>query len=250
MKWLTSIAKRILRFFDRKLVYVPKGNVWGNDLEADLATVVGRQDPICLDIGANRGQTIRLFQSIFSAARIEAFEPSNACFNQLAAGNWGPLVTCHHAGIGSRESTLSFNNYDDPALSSFLPLERGPVNPFSQAVVTSIDEVPVITVDGFVKDCHLEEIDVLKIDTQGFDFEVLKGAEGLLNTGSIRCVLVELNFIPLYANQANAFEIMEWLSKRAYMVVDFYEKKRVGTGIHWCTALFVYDGSLRMKAVS
>ena len=244
MKWVRSITKTVLRFFHSKLVYVPKGNVWGNDLEADLATVVGRGDPVCIDVGANEGQTIRLFQSIFSAATIEAFEPSNECFARLAAENWGPGVTCHHAGVGACAENLQFRNYDASTLSSFLDLDRNSSNPFREASVKAIHEVQVVTIDEFLETRPLARVDVLKIDTQGFDFEVLKGSEKSLNSGIVRCILIELNFIGLYKNQGDACEILSWLLARGFKIVDLYEKNRVHNGLQWCTALFVRDEAI------
>lgn len=239
MTWARTIIKAVLRLLDRKLVYVPKGSVWGNELEADLATVVGRRDPVCIDVGANEGQTIRMLQSIFPAATIEAFEPSNECFARLAAETWGTRVTCHHAGVGASAGSLQFRNYDASTLSSFLELDRNSFNPFHDVALKEIHEVCVVTIDEFLESRCLERVDVLKVDTQGFDFEVLKGSENSLDSGKIKCVLIELNFVPLYRNQGNACEILSWVMARGFRLVDFYEKKRVNNGVQWCTALFV-----------
>jgi histidyl-tRNA synthetase len=98
--------------------------------------------------------------------------------------------------------------------------------------------VEVKTVDWFVQQHDMKRIDVLKIDTQGYDLEVLRGAEESFERGVIQNVFVELNFIKLYENQGDAFQITAFLAARNIRLVDYYDKVRGRHGLDWCNALF------------
>ncbi len=84
------------------------------------------------------------------------------------------------------------------------------------------------TVDDFLANLGQPEVNLLKIDTQGFDLEVLRGAQQSLAAGRIGAVLVELNFSKLYCDQSAATDIIRFLADHRLQVVDFYEKIRAG----------------------
>jgi hypothetical protein len=79
---------------------------------------------------------------------------------------------------------------------------------------------------------------LLKIDTQGFDLEVLRGAMETLQSGLVKNVLIELSFMKIYQGQGSIPEIIELLDKQGISLIDFYEKIRQGNKLAWCTALF------------
>ena len=94
------------------------------------------------------------------------------------------------------------------------------------------------TLDRFIAAEKIDKIDLLKIDTQGFDLDVLQGAEQALSDELVSNVLVELNFIKMYQGQSSAEEINTYLNKYGFFLVDYYEKVRRSNTIGWCTALF------------
>ena len=98
--------------------------------------------------------------------------------------------------------------------------------------------VEVSTVDEFMAKLDLPALDLLKVDTQGFDLAVLKGAGGALASGRVRTVLVELNFVRMYQGQASAQEITEYLAQHGLYLIDCYDKAREGHTLGWCCALF------------
>jgi len=96
----------------------------------------------------------------------------------------------------------------------------------------------VITIDDFLSHQAIDSVDLLKSDTQGFDFKVLLGAADALERKAIKTILVEMNFIQLYDGQGGASEIFDFLFSKGYGLVDLYEKERSNNQIQWCNALF------------
>jgi hypothetical protein len=83
-----------------------------------------------------------------------------------------------------------------------------------------------------------EHINLLKIDTQGFELQVLRGAERMLSERRICALMLEVNFSMMYQVQSPFAQILEQLDARGYYLVDFYQKARIKHRLSWCNALF------------
>lgn len=112
--------------------------------------------------------------------RIHSFEPLPAAFTELqghAADD--PLWEVSNVGVGSKAGKLEINVAKNSVFSSFRPLSdlAGKFDPNSQTVETL--KVPVVTLDKALASTKARSI-FIKIDTQGFEQEVLAGAKALL----------------------------------------------------------------------
>lgn len=238
-----TTLKRILRnrLEDRgiHLCRWTPGQVGGLHLHLDLPTVISRPAPIIFDVGANIGQSIDLFHSVFPDAHIVAFEPSERCRALLTERCTRRHLTLLPFALGSREEGRELMEYESSVLNSLLPLDTNPFNRFRDVHVVRTVPVDVRTVDSMRIELAIPHIDLLKIDTQGFDLDVLQGSNDSLAQGRVSAVLVEMNFLPMYVGQANGKEIVSFLDDHGFNLVDYYEKIREGTMLAWCTALFV-----------
>jgi FkbM family methyltransferase len=237
----SSIKKSIKAFlFDRgyQLSWTAAGSVNGSDLARDLGVILAGHHPLCFDVGANKGQTIQLLRSCLRQPVIHAFEPTPELSDALQRQHFCSGVSIHSMALGSSRSTMRLRTYAMNELNSLLTLTPGESNPFGQVAATGEVEVKVTTIDEFCAEHNLEKIDLLKIDTQGFDLEVIKGADRTIGAGRVRHVLVELNFIDLYVRQCSPWEVQNVLSEAGFRLVDYYEKNREGAALGWCTALF------------
>jgi len=229
---------RLLARYHREVRYSPPDAVCGLDLEHDLRALISEPYPVCLDVGANAGQTIDMLHRALDAPIIHAFEPSASTMAALRSRLFGPLVSLHELALGRQPERRQFHNYERPDLSSFLPLTTGADNPFRGVPMSGTEMVEVETVDRFVAAQKLPRVDLLKVDTQGFDAEVIAGAAESLASGRIRAVLVELNFVRLYDGQSSAVDIQATLADAGLAPVGLYEIVRRHHVISWCTALF------------
>lgn len=237
-----ATAKATLHGFAKALnyrvAYAPKALVAGFRFAEDVRLIIQTDSPVCFDIGANRGQTIELLQRTFRNPWIHAFEPAHQSFSALELRNYGPRVTLNQLAMGAHACQLEFTNYENPLLSSFLRLGNATENRFRSVKAEATEVVEVATVDSYVRDRGIQRINLLKIDTQGYDLQVLRGAEGCLKAGLIDAVFVELNFVRMYEGQADPNEITAFLAGHNVRLVDYYEKFREGNILAWCTALY------------
>ena len=240
-KVLTNSAKSLLSSVGVFAARNYPNVVNGHDLETDLTVLINKPNPVCFDIGANRGQTIEVLKGCFPQPTIHAFEPSSATYRALAGQSFGSAVHLHQFAMGEAVGTAEFRNYKQSELSSFLPMNADTSeNIFAREEMVSTETVQVETLDHFCTTHAIDSIDLLKIDTQGFELPVLTGGTNLFTQRTIGAVLLELNFSSLYDGQSDPLAIMHLLRSHNMRLVDFYEKERInGRELSWTTALFV-----------
>lgn len=136
--------------------------------EFDLFTQFVGEGAIVLDVGANIGaHTVPLAQLVGSGGVVVAFEPQPVLHKILCANlvlNSVPNVLTYGIALGDSEGTCIF-----PALDYSQPYNFGGV---SMDMVEEGETVPLGRLDGF----QLDRVDFLKLDVEGHESEVLKGA--------------------------------------------------------------------------
>lgn len=210
------------------------------DLCQDLRLLIRKEDPLLIDVGANAGQTIRIFKRLFERPVIHAFEPNRALVETQLGPAFGKdkNLVLNAAGLGAEEGMLTLYEFEKDEMNSFLPIECVERNPYAHEAVVASSEAPVWTFDQYVREHGLGRIDLLKIDTQGYDLQVLIGAEAQLAAGNVAFVMLEINFIPLYQGQPTFGALDAFLRKHGYSLVDLYEKVWVDNRIAWCNGLY------------
>jgi FkbM family methyltransferase len=217
---------------------IPRNGVHGVSLQRDLRVLISGSTPTFFDVGANVGQTIELLKTIFPASTIYSFEPSSETFRILSSKVSGANIRLLNIALGDTNKTANFINYESSTLSSFFELQRCERNPFHDVQQKKPESVAVRTVDGIVEEECLSQIDLLKIDTQGYELAVLKGAVNSLQNALVKNVLAELTFAPLYHEQSDPIKVIRLLENHHFGLVDLYEKTFDGQRLAWCTALF------------
>ena len=77
---LKRLVRSQLKNHGRHLIYVPRKEPAGLELDHDLPLIVTAKRPVIFDVGANVGQSIDLFSRLFPRSSIYAFEPAADCF--------------------------------------------------------------------------------------------------------------------------------------------------------------------------
>jgi FkbM family methyltransferase len=169
--------------------------------EQEFCKRVVRPGMTVVDVGANIGQYALLFAALVGpAGAVHAFEPCAATLRRLRANlalNGVEHVTTERLALSSIDGgILSLNLYPDgysawntagrPVMfSRDRPAER--VEPIGR------EEVPTATLDAWASRHRVARIDFLKIDVEGAETDVLRGAAQLLAAGRIACVQFEVS---------------------------------------------------------
>jgi FkbM family methyltransferase len=209
----------------------------GFDAFADMRKLAATPAPLIFDVGANRGQTIERFRQGFERPVIHAFEPGRAAFAELQRRYDGrPGVILNNMALGSRSESRMFLDNDHDDMSSFL-------EPSATAwgAITSRYPVDVITLDEYCAGRGIGRIDILKIDTQGFDLQVLAGAQGLMQASAIHLIYTEIIFSKMYEGLPRLDETYAFIADRGFALVSFYDFYYQHERASWTDALFMAD---------
>ena len=164
---------------------------------------------VLLDVGANNGAYARFMHRVCPAARIYAFEPHPRTFATLQARTAEISgITPVNMAVSEAAGHLKLYDFAADDGSTQASLDAGAVQLFGGETVAH--EVAVTTIDGFMAEHGIAEIALLKIDTEGFDLAVLKGARAALAAHAIKAIQFE--FIPadiaMHVTMRDFFEVL------------------------------------------
>ncbi|CAN5731227.1 hypothetical protein BH24ACI5_BH24ACI5_07870 [soil metagenome] len=199
----------------------------GRDPLADSRRIHPGTIACVFDVGAHVGQSAALFSDTFRGADIHSFEPDPTSFAQLrTVAAAYPRVTAVNAAVGDRagEATFFINRFSQ---TNSILRPRDGAGEFLVASdgldVRQETRVPVITLDQYCAEHAIERVDLLKLDTQGYELRVLDGATSLIQRRAVPLIYLEVGFIPLYEQQPLFPEVYQYLYDRDYRLVWLYE---------------------------
>jgi len=157
---------------------------------------------LVFDVGANTGQFAREIRDTGFKGRIVSFEPLSTAHRELtAAAESDPLWSVHErCALGDREGLVELNVAGNSVSSSILEMAAAHAAAAPGSAYVGHEQTALLTLDA-VAQKHLggSQRPFLKVDTQGFEWQVLTGAEQTLP--SIQGVLCELSLVVLYEGQ-------------------------------------------------
>lgn len=165
-----------------------------------------------LDIGAHKADWSLMTADIFPEAAYYMIEPQDEMkpyietFLKNHKGAW------FQGGAGAENGELTLSVWDDFAGSSFL-LPEGEESGKKQR------KVPIYAVDSLIESKQMPIPDICKIDVQGFEIEVLKGAKSIL--GKTDIFILEASLFRFSPNQPLLHEIIDFMVKHGYVIYDF-----------------------------
>lgn len=173
-----------------------------------------------LDVGANLGQFGDFVRhKLGFRGLIHSFEPVDQLAQHLKRKtSRDDAWHIHQTALGSRQEQIDINVAESPGLSSFLsPTSESVKALWDKSAILERQRVAVDTVDNFVQRLDggtLPGPTFLKVDTQGYDLEVLKGAQKTLET--VRAVQLEASVRPIYQCMPGYREVLDYLTGRGF----------------------------------
>ncbi len=185
-KFLYHISLRGLGVLNYKGDYLIGENSWlKNHLEY-------KERPVVLDMGANVGSYSKRVLEINQEATILAFEPHPATFKELISNITSEKFQAFNVGVGDAEGFFNLYDYDSNDGSQHASLYQDVITDLHRGVTVS-HSVEVITLDTFLAEKNIDQIDLLKIDTEGNEYKVLQGVRALLHSNKVKAIHFEFN---------------------------------------------------------
>lgn len=149
--------------------------------------------PIVVDVGANDGDYSSAVMEVNGRARIFAFEPHPETYKRLSSRmSSAQNFIAVNSACGSVSGNFTLYDHAAGSGTEHASLHRDVIERFHKGESTQ-HVVSVTTLDQFAVDRGIKLIHLLKIDTEGNELEVLKGAAGLLREGRIKAIQFEFN---------------------------------------------------------
>lgn len=194
-----------------------------------------------VDVGANRGRWTAKALTVFPETRYTLVEPQVEMKDDLEAlCRRHPQVTFVSCGLAASDGALPFTLTGKTSSTFTLTGDEALAGGFEQRMV------PVMTLDRLCRE-HVGGVpDLVKIDAEGFEFEILQGAGDLI--GKVEVFLLELPFIKARRGALLFRDAVARMGEYGYEVYDFtaFQKRRYDHAIGQGEVVFVRrDGILR-----
>ena len=175
---------------------------------------------LVIDVGANKGQFAQKIRQIGYRGKIISFEPLKEVYSELISNSlrdekWEifPMVA-----VGDSNSKTFINVSENFASSSVLEIQNEHITAAKDSRYIDSYQVNQVKLDDLNFDKDFDSI-FLKIDVQGYEFNVLKGAEDLLK--QISLIKVEISFTKLYQGTYDWKKLINYLESKGFEIWDF-----------------------------
>ena len=222
-----KIIKNILNFFNLDIKFINKElkNLTFDQIYKKKI----KSNPIIFDIGANQGQSIERFKKIFNNPIIHAFEPVDFEFKKLENKySKDKNVILNNCAVGDKNCYRDFNITAKTGNSSFnkitpdtqwLNIRSIQFKTSPENYTKDIKKTKIITLDNYCSENQIRNIDILKIDTQGYEDKVLEGAQEIMKKEIIFSIESEIMFDDVYEKYLTFSDLEKYLIPNNFRLV-------------------------------
>jgi FkbM family methyltransferase len=186
-----------------------------------------------VDIGANRGQFALAARQYCPDAMVIAFEPliePAALFRKVFHGD--EAVSLHNVAISEEEGNLKMHVSKRDDSSSLLSIGQAQKDLYPGTEEVSTLDINAGPLRKYLAASEIKGKALLKIDVQGYEYQVLIGCHNLINKFSY--VYCEASFLELYQNQKLAKDVIRWMETQGFFLVGAYNfsySKKTGQAV-------------------
>lgn len=215
MEQFTFFARRLLRRYGFDVV-----RDYGGPTARRMLFVARYNINLLFDVGANVGQYAIMMRQMGYAREIVSFEPLAEAFAELKAkaardAHWQVI----HSALGETAGTEKINVSSLNSFSSFLEITPMIAEVNRDSSVVAQQTIQIQRLDAIFDQYYRPGDSVLvKIDTQGFEPQVILGAQGVLE--QICGFQLEMSLVPLYKGEMLLPEMVQFMRARGYTLVS------------------------------
>jgi len=202
-------------------------------LKKTILLNLGNPPKLVLDVGGNKGQSISFFLKLNKHMKIVSFEPTKSLYKYLMTKyNSFSNITISNKGISSYSGekkfyenhlnlTSSFEklNYD----SDYLKFKTKVLGIDKNEIIKKEYNVKVITLSAYINNNISSDIDVIKIDVEGHEFECLKGLFNTSISSNIHLIQLEHHNDDMYENSISFNQINDILNRNNFKLIERFK---------------------------
>lgn len=154
----------------------------------------GKEDILVLDVGANTGPFAEIVLDVVPTAQIHCFEPNPDSVAELEK-SFGSRVQVVPLGVSDRaEEKILYVPLPGEGHSQHCSFYGETLPRNSHPIV-----VKTLTLDGYCREQGIDHVDLLKVDVEGHELAVFRGARDMLRSGRVKCLMFEFNVHNVYS---------------------------------------------------
>jgi len=178
------------------------------------------ENPVCVDCGANRGNHTIYYSKILKAKKVYAFEPIEKIYKELlnnVAANNINNVEIYNFGLGAKESVIKLYSEIPDSRGAFAFWYEGEttMKPFDMGYKKHIDADYITAKSVSLDSIITEHVDFIKIDVEGMEMELLKGAKRIIEESN-PVILIEV----WGSNKPIKKEFNKWCQENNYVKIS------------------------------
>ena len=209
---------------------------------------------LLIDIGAHKGESIELFSKNFIIKKIISFEASPINFKYLKKkieknkqGYNNTEIVLENIALGAEDKIIEFNQFDESSSSTIKEVDEESkyykrkfrlINFLNNKETYQKLKIKISKLKDYIEKCSIKKIDFMKIDTEGYEFEILLGLEdeiklvdiimfehhydSMIKKGytfeDINKLLVKNNFNKIYKSRMPFRKTFEYIYKRDELI--------------------------------
>lgn len=209
-----DLLKKFFNMFGLEVYYLQPYSDTGTQLIKAMQII---NTELVFDIGANAGQFASEIRRKGYEGKIVSFEPLSSTRDKLLkkSSRDKKWIIHEQTALGEKHKNIEINISKNSVSSSILPMLKSHYEVDNNSVFVGSETVPLITLDSVAK-IYLERINnsFIKIDTQGYEWQVLDGARETLKVA--KGIYCELSLIPLYKDQHLWKAMIERIEKEGF----------------------------------
>ena len=188
-----------------------------------IKNILGEKINVIFDVGCHKGETIDLILKYFKVEKIYAFEPNEDLINKIDKSKYLNIEFIKKA-LGEKQESKKFFKSDFSPLILFINLIQDQailnlnkvINLFFSKSPPKEKRVQIITFDNFCEKYNIKGVDLLKIDTEGYEYYILKGA--IKNLKKVKIILLEHHYDNSIIKGYKFREIIKILKKHGFEI--------------------------------
>lgn len=235
-----NLFSRITGYWPHKTSELPIGF----DLERDIITRIEYGEVnVIFDVGANTGQSYTLFRKMFLSANIFSFEPISTSFNRLITISSNDINSVtENIALGEKSEEISVSLFEDNSPRNSLRIDI--MNPDLNA---STQSVRIEKLDDYCSRKNVHYVDLLKIDTEGYELLVLEGGKQMFQNKKIGMVFCEVGFMANDNRHTNFNLLSDVLAQFGFVFFGLYNLSIDAWkfGDYYGDALFVHSSKVK-----
>lgn len=231
-----------LKFYYRKLInrFSKYPIIYNNGFNFNK-TLSYHKINLIIDIGAFTGTYALSLRRFGYKKKIVSFEPIKDSYLKLLKNadkdrNW---IIHERVALGDKNKNIKIYVSKKKDSSSILKIKRKHINIEPESKITNCEITKMIKLDSIIENYTKNHICLLKIDTQGYEFKVLKGLGNKIK--KFKLIQIELSLDELYEGQENWLKILKYLNKYNFQIWDIvpgFKNKKIGQLMQFDLILF------------